>query len=251
MTTSERSRPNASAQTEFPWMSSQVDSPVRMSVSPERAPDSTVNDRASGANITASLAKSGRRGASSKMLQPFALADWTKFSGGSLRSGMMRNGIAYPLPPSAHLTDGTGYGLLPTPVVPAGGGSSRSGARIGEIPTLEGMARANKWPPAWPTPRSEDGESTGMSAARLATREPDNLPTAVRLWPTPAARDYRHPNDPNGASRLSRPPTSGMQLPNAVGGVLNPDWVEKLMGFPVTWTELDQWNRGKVTPPAP
>ena len=103
----------------------------------------------------------------------------------------------------------------------------------------------------WPTPRAEDGESTGMSAARLATREPDNLPSAVRLypgfWPTVAARDYRAPNDPNGASRLSRPPTSGEQLPNAVGGVLNPTWTEKLMGYPPGWTELDQWKPGQGT----
>ena len=99
----------------------------------------------------------------------------------------------------------------------------------------------------WPTPRQEDGESTGMSAARLATREPDNLPTAVKHWRTPAARDYRAPNNPEGASRLSRPPTSGEQLPNAVGGVLNPDWVEKLMGFDAGWTELDQWKPGKGT----
>lgn len=115
-----------------------------------------------------------------------------------------------------------------------------------------------------------------MSAARLATRKPDNLPTAVRmwptptadcaterqqkyaqggepltlavkLWPTPAARDFRAPNNPQGASRLSRPPKSGEQLPNAVGGVLHPEWVEKLMGYPAGWTELDQWKPGRGT----
>lgn len=36
-------------------------------------------------------------------------------SGGSLRSGMMRSGTVYPLPPLAPLTAGTGSGLLPTP----------------------------------------------------------------------------------------------------------------------------------------
>ena len=129
----------------------------------------------------------------------------------------------------------------------------------------------------WPTPRQEDGESTGMSAARLATRDPDNLPTAVklwptpnvvdakggtrngkgqtqlchivqtdaRLWPTPASRDFRAPNNPDGASRLSRPPTSGEQLPNAVGGVLSPDWVELMMGFPPGWTAIDDPSFGR------
>lgn len=39
-------------------------------------------------------------------------------------------------------------------------------------------------------------------------------------WPTPAARDYRMPNNPNGASRSARPETSGKQLPNEVVAVL-------------------------------
>lgn len=104
----------------------------------------------------------------------------------------------------------------------------------------------------WPTPRQEDGESTGMSAKRLAEREPDNLPTAVKHWPTPAARDFRAPNNPEGQSRLSRPPTSGEKLPNAVGGVLNPDWVELLMGFPPGWTDTPASpSRGKAKPRAP
>lgn len=64
------------------------------------------------------------------------------------------------------------------------------------------------------------------------------------LWPTPAARDYRYPNKPDGASRSKRPATSGDQLPNAVGGPLNPRWVEWLMGFPTGWTAL----RGLETP---
>lgn len=180
---------------------------------------------------------------SSKTLSPFVLADWTRFSGASLRSGMMRSGTVFPLPPLARPTDAIGSG-------------------------------------SWATPQAEDGESTGMSAARLAAgRTPDNLPSQVRLWPTPtkteaggsaegflarkarhndnptlsalnllvqevaklrptpAARDYRAPNAPDGPSRLLRPPTSGEQLPNAIGGVLNPEWVELLMGYPPGYTD--------------
>ena len=29
------------------------------------------------------------------------------------------------------------------------------------------------------------------------------------------------------------------QLPDAVGGQLNPTWVEWLMGFPIGWTDLE------------
>lgn len=51
----------------------------------------------------------------SKTFRPYALADWKKSCGSSLRSGMMRNGIVFPLPPTAPRMNATAYGLLPTP----------------------------------------------------------------------------------------------------------------------------------------
>jgi hypothetical protein len=89
-----------------------------------------------------------------------------------------------------------------------------------------------------------------MSAERLKTRGPDNLASAARQWPTPAARDFRSPNKPDGLSRLSRPPTSGEQLPNAVGGALNPDWVELMMGYPVGHT-LNRGSEASREPSSP
>jgi len=99
----------------------------------------------------------------------------------------------------------------------------------------------------WPTPTATLGTSQTAPwkdgvAWWLQSRAARHLEALVqhpeRMWPTPAARDYRAPNNPDGASRLSRPPTSGEQLPNAVGGVLNPEWVEKMMGFPPGWTDI-------------
>jgi len=121
-------------------------------------------------------------------------------------------------------------------------------ARVGRHGTLHGGRDLTDWVAKWPTPRAADAESTGMSAERLANRAPDNLPSAVKQWPTPAQRDYRFPNNPDGASRSSRPPTSGEQLPNATGGALSPDWVELLMGLPPGWTDIPwQPRRGKAT----
>ncbi len=58
------------------------------------------------------------------------------------------------------------------------------------------------------------------------------------LWPTPRAQD-----GPKGG------PSQGDTLPAAVGGKLNPTWVEWLMNFPSEWTALDasetQWFRSK------
>ena len=87
-----------------------------------------------------------------------------EFSGTWPRSGLMRNGIAYQLPPLVPLTDEIGSGL-------------------------------------WPTPQAQDFKSgTG----------------------------YSH----NGKSQTP-------QLRHLLGGLLNPTWVEWLMGFPLGWTALE------------
>jgi len=70
--------------------------------------------------------------------------------------------------------------------------------------------------------------------AGISAKSGDGLSTAVQRWPTPASRDFRHPNALSFAERGGE--TKGEQLPNAIGGPLNPDWVEWLMGFPIGWT---------------
>lgn len=60
--------------------------------------------------------------------------------------------------------------------------------------------------------------------------------TVDRLWPTPAARDYK---TGSGIDRNGSPPLSyeGPQFPAPPqGSRLNPEWVELLMGFPAGWT---------------
>ena len=90
------------------------------------------------------------------------------------------------------------------------------------------------------------------------------LPDAVRMWPTPQARDWIGPQgqaykgiaiDLLGAvlGMVRTPTTAGSgrskefagnswptpeEVAKKEGGQLNPDWVEWLMGFPVGWTSL-------------
>ena len=60
----------------------------------------------SGTSICASSMKPGRHTASLKTSPHFALVDWTKFSGGSMRSGSMRNGQVFVRPTWArHMQD--------------------------------------------------------------------------------------------------------------------------------------------------
>jgi site-specific DNA-cytosine methylase len=83
----------------------------------------------------------------------------------------------------------------------------------------------------WPSPTAAIG--TGGQTSRSGERRGELLLTgAVReaTWPAPAARDYR--------SGTGRAADNGHtpQLPEVVGGKLNPDWVEMLMGLPAGWT---------------
>ena len=98
-----------------PLISCAAGSPVKTLASPGKAPDSVENVAASGSSTPKRSTRSSRATSSSKMSPPFALADWIKYSGRSLRSGTMRSGIVYPHAPLAPLTGGIGSGLWPTP----------------------------------------------------------------------------------------------------------------------------------------
>ena len=97
----------------------------------------------------------------------------------------------------------------------------------------------------WGSKHSKDPNSPWYGAKLR-----DAVETAARMWPTPAARDYK---GPNGYQATLKKIASGQraqmgQLPNAVmvankgSGHLNPEWVEWLMGVPTGWTELECWG---------
>jgi hypothetical protein len=54
------------------------------------------------------------------------------------------------------------------------------------------------------------------------------------LWPTPTTQDASNNGGPSQLGRNSLP------LNAAVGGALNPTFVEWLMGFPCGWTDLER-----------
>lgn len=137
---------------------------------------------------------------------------------------------------------------------------------VAEHPT-PGSAASSAW--AWPTPTSGDARSSGRHTTTTGVMHPGtSLTDAVRMWPTPKASDPRRgfespearrargsggstlpeavtlsapgeaassiptlsPNGPADAPERSGP------VPRLAKPVLNPDWVELLMGIPVGWT---------------
>jgi hypothetical protein len=187
-----------------------------------------------------------------KTSQASLLGGWETYSQTWPRSGMTRSGIAYPLQPSAPLTDVTGSSWLPTPAA-VSYGSNQGGAagRVGPVwptPTVkgnynraglsaksgDGLATAVARAQTWPTPTASLGTKGGRITPRKS-REGGTLIEAVsaRMWPTPAARDWKDRGDFTIRER-----SEGQSLPMATGGPLNPTWVEWLMGLPAGWTDL-------------
>lgn len=154
--------------------------------------------------------------------------------------------------------------LLPTPKATEykGGHSSHGGS-----PSLGMMATHN----LWPTPEAANFQGYQTSGGKKYPR----LGTAVQNFPTPNASDAKGHRFHKGgnpclleAARTFPTPTrrdsrsfkgsepkpkhqGGTNLIQTVGGQLNPDWVEWLMGWPIGWTDLRrlamdkfrQWRR--------
>lgn len=97
----------------------------------------------------------------------------------------------------------------------------------------------------WPTPTG-----TERSGINPNTGKGEGLSKAVKMLPTPNATDWK------GRSTRSpgkERPACDDDLPTRIGGQLNPDWVEWLMGWPVGWSSLEPltelvWLSWKIDP---
>jgi hypothetical protein len=91
----------------------------------------------------------------------------------------------------------------------------------------------------WPTPAARDGNNTNTVEHLLEGRHIDQLANRVKMveagiWTTPTARDFKGPTITE-----KHPQGFNKSLANEVGGgSLNPTWVEWLMGWPLGWTDL-------------
>ena len=91
----------------------------------------------------------------------------------------------------------------------------------------------------WPTPRANEYKDTLKSVPPSRKKDPGkcNLTQRVAMelmFATPCARDYR-----TGQRKRYENPARANDINDQVGGQLNPMWVEWLMGFPQGWTDLN------------
>jgi hypothetical protein len=188
------------------------------------------------------------------------------------RSGTMRNGIVYRLPPLELPTSGTGYGLWRTPNASVVDAKSTVSKMTGRKPSDPQVGLADQVSAAekglWPTPtvngnhnrkgcsqKSGDGLATAVSRLIFPTPRasdgshggPNQRDSSGRLglsaiaaqYPTPAAQDAKNSTLPPSQRERDSVPGALLRSGEKPGGQMNPDWVEWLMGLPIGWTDLD------------
>lgn len=228
-----------SDQMALPWMSSVEVFPAKTSPTQGGGQAWKAQDQDYGARSPAWLASYDRNTSSWKTSQHSLVEGLDEFSETWPRSGTTRNGIAYQLPPLALRTGATEFGLLPTPRATDGrsaGPGTKDATIIRRAQSSFGLNLAEMTQALerklWLTPRVQSSRGSGPS--RVGNRM--DLQTAVHLWPTPTTQDAKNNGAPSQMERNSLP------LNAAVGGALNPTWVEWLMGFPLGWTVSKAWE---------
>jgi hypothetical protein len=187
-----------------------------------------------GANTPESFASYDPNTLSWRTLQHSFIEELTLYSESWPRAGTMRNGRCYRLRPLVRLTDATEYSLWPTPTVADG-----TFLMVTNRKPLNSMRLSERV--KWPTPTAHDvahpmdnlnGNMRRVSRNGTGSSHSIGLTDAVRMWPTPTSRDWK---SGTGASlREGHSPP----LTNVVGGQLNPQFVEALMGFPIGYTDI-------------
>ena len=99
-------------------------------------------------------------------------------------------------------------------------------------------------PTTWPTPIASTGGpyKNHKGDKKKVPSSGNPLATAVAMWPTPRARDWKMSGDVANWKESNIGDTClrrAVAETDETSGSLNPQWVEWLMGYPVGWTDLE------------
>ena len=104
--------------------------------------------------------------------------------------------------------------------------------------------RMKEW--MFPTPTTQETEHKNIELTKTGRRISKDgknthslsLADTVQMFPTPTARDYK---DRGQNTNYEKAKKKG-KLAGAVGGTLNPTWVEWLMGYPIGYLDSVPWE---------
>ncbi len=161
------------------------------------------------------------RGLSQRMLD----GSLEEYSGTCPRAGTMRNGRLYQRPRLVRRISEKEFSLLPTSTKSCG---DKNGPASGSDKLINHLL---------PTPTANRyGSCQGGSMGREGQKNRPSLETMASsgLLPTPTSRDHRS----GKASEVTHQKNS-RPLSEQIGGLLNPQFVEAIMGFPTGWTDCE------------
>ena len=128
-------------------------------------------------------------------------------------------------------------------------GTMRSGV-VWERTTLAPLTDANA-SGSWPTPKAysyDQSHTPGLTTLDIRVR--GLYRDKARYWPTPMARDWKERGTSPGVQARKSPclPAAVQIAAPQAGGLLNPRWVEWLMGWPIGWTSCEPLEMAKFLP---
>lgn len=228
--------------------------PARMSVSQENEQDyrrETAQD--SGLKCSDSLATYDPNTHSWKTSQVCLVGELEEYSETFPKSGMTLNGKLYRRQHSEHLTNATESSLWRTPDANCGNRGNRSREAYLDC-VKNGTHTVNLIDQVkhglLPTPTASDGDQGAIlnentKIIYLKSGKPRKISNQgvsgsvglsryMQLLPTPTTQDAKNNGSKSQAERNSPP------LNAVVGGKLNANFVEYLMGYPQEWTNIDE-----------
>lgn len=241
------------------WIQYMQDSLARISASPAMVKASKEIKAGCGPRSSGLLMYYDPKSSSLKTAQQSLIEDSTECYQTLPRWGTMQNGSVYPLAQSVQITGGTGGGAWQTPV--ADDAVNRAKGKVnsrGELklsaqvmvptPDCQGHRDGTKlrkdnnlseggrhgvslhhYVAMWPTPTSSMMTVGDLEQARYSGSDPRRPSYQdANKWPTPTARKRLGPSQ----ERRNEP---GLAV--AVGGTLNPMWVEWVMNWPIGFTD--------------
>ena len=176
--------------------------------------------------------------------------------------GLMRNGECWEQQTLVQTIRGTESGLWRTPQAQEGmrGVYKSKEAMDAHLNRGHQLSLSNQVAHRhlWPTPTASQmpcegtqrimrkkwlaGELSLEEASAIAKRDVRKAQGKVPIWPSPKTRDWKDGKTEGTFNRQS-PDLGKVVGQSKTTGALNPDWVEWLMNWPITWSSLNAVNR--------
>jgi hypothetical protein len=241
------------------WTSSAGDIPVSHLAQQENEEEQTTHD-ISGDGSVKPLANYDPDTQSWRMCEDISLWGEYRYLESLPKSGMTRSGVLYQQPEWVRLIDETGSLSLPTPRSSSAMAEDLDSVRERLKNGKKYKSRLEEAVALWPTPTAitrpmegnvrmyrakiKAGEMTEAEAEAILGKSvweaQGKLPA---MWGIPRAAQGESRNHTIYARESGKPQNLENQIaqrePSAIGGKLNPMWVEWLMGFPIGWTDLE------------